>query len=60
MIPGEMYTHIIIRDRLHQGQVRSMTANDPIGCRDFVPHSIHLHATFCGTDNEKEWAMRFF
>jgi hypothetical protein len=36
-----------------------MTANDPIGCRDFVPHSIHLHATFCGTDSEKE-LMRFF
>jgi len=30
----------------HQGKVRSITANDPTGCRDFVPYSIHLHATF--------------
>ncbi len=29
----ELYTHIIIRDRLYQGQVRSMTADGSISQR---------------------------
>jgi len=33
----ELYTHIFIRDRAHQGQVRSMTADDSIRQR-FLPH----------------------
>ena len=31
-----------------------MTAPDPIRCSDFMPRSIHRHATFGGSFDEKE------